>query len=437
MLPSADTQATPPPSKSHQDYIDLLCREIRTVGARFGPQGRAAQPLSTLYLGGGTPSLLHPTLLSRVVSSIRETFGLQEQAELTCEMDPATFTLHSAEAFREIGINRASVGVQSFDDKELAMCRRIHSAADIAPAVGALRSAGFDNISLDLISGLPEQSFDSWRNSLDAIIDLDPEHVSAYDLTLEEGTDFGKRFASGQSPLPNESTAAEMISVAADTLKRAGYEHYEISNYAKRTCRESYGSLPMKKQGMDRAASPFRSRHNMSYWRNEPFYAFGLGSTSVLDGYRFARPRGMSNYRRYVDGLAIGKTAFVGDSMEHEEQLQEQLKTFYPHVEPRTERERLEDFLINAFRLLVDGVQLDVLRAQFGPLAAERFASAVQRNSYFVEQGYLELEYSDPQRNLAVVRLTEQGALIENSILSTLMQDAVWQYPSHVLSVST
>lgn len=428
VLPQTAKTDFPSPLKSHEEYVNLLCREIRSVANRFGVNRRVASPLSTVYLGGGTPSLLHPTLLQRVVTAIRENFGLQTDAEVTCEMDPATFTLQSAEAFREIGVNRASVGAQSFNDEELASCGRIHRSADIEKAVQVLRSAGFNNLSLDLISGLPGQSLSSWHQSLDSLISLNPEHVSAYDLTLEEGTDFGKRYTAGVSPLPCESSAAQMMTVTSDVLRTAGYEHYEVSNYARRSGRRfqntGEGSAPQE------IISPFRSKHNMAYWRNEPFYGFGLGSTSVLDGFRFARPRKMSQYRRYVENLSAGVTELAEDEETKYMKWNDRMRLLYPHVEPLTERERLEDFLINSFRLLVDGVKVDELEAMFGATARKRFISAVENNRHLVDDGFLEVDEGEAnaRRDFRAVRLTEEGALVENAVLSTLMQAAVWRF---------
>eukprot|EP00177_Eucheuma_denticulatum_P005619 GFKZ01010227.1.p1 GENE.GFKZ01010227.1~~GFKZ01010227.1.p1 ORF type:complete len:523 (+),score=45.30 GFKZ01010227.1:35-1570(+) len=428
-LPIPETQKHPPPSEAHRDYVDLVCREIRAVARRWKSRLSSTDinPLSTLYLGGGTPSLLHPSLLQQVIDTISHTFGLRSDAEISCEMDPATFTFHTAEAYRELGVNRASVGAQSFDDDLLSTCRRVHRSSDINAAVATLRRTGFANISLDLISGLPGQTLLSWKDSLQAALQLYPEHISCYDLTLEPGTAFGDKYESGIGPLPPEDIAAEMMIIAADVLKGVGFEHYEVSNFAKLQGHQQSIANPNE---LVSHTSPFRSRHNMTYWRNEPFYAFGLGATSLLDGYRFARPRRLQDYQRYVDDVdSFLNSKAQADSL-NAQQLQKQTnERFYPAVKPLTPTESLEDYLINSFRLLVEGVDLEKVEEFFGASARQRLETAVDGNCYHVEQGNIHVTRSKHGR-LRSVRLTEQGALIENSILSSLLQEAVWKHQS-------
>lgn len=318
-------------------------------------------------------------------------------------MDPATFDFARASAYAHLGVNRASVGAQSFDDSLLSACRRIHNTADIYRAIHTLRKARIPNISLDLISGLPNQTSDAWRHSLRSAIDLHPDHIAAYDLTLEEGTPFAATFRPGLAPLPQEHTTAEMMQDAARILTHAGYEHYEISNFAR---------------VQSHAISPFRSRHNMAYWCNKPFYGFGLGATSLVDGFRFARPRRMRDYQRYVEDLERGLTQ-GGSSV---------WQSIYPHALPQTSRERQEDFFINSFRLLVEGVQIHLLESLFGTLARRRFEDAIRRCISFVDDGLLEILYNN-KGDMACIRLTEKGALVENSILSSLIQEALWKFP--------
>lgn len=387
--------------EAHARYVQLVESEMRER-RRLLKEQRVSQ-LSTVYLGGGTPSLISTQLLDRLLKSVDELFGIAQNAEITCEMDPATFDLQKAREFRHAGVNRVSVGVQSFDDELLKECGRIHNVNDAYTAFEQLHTAGFDNVSIDLISGLPGQTMQSWRRSLQSAVELNPAHISAYDLTLEPGTPFARRFRSGVSPLPSEDLTAQMIRVAGNVLQAAGYERYEISNYA----RVSDGET----------VSKYRSRHNLTYWRNNPFLAFGLGATSFVDGYRFARPRLMSQYRKYVESLA--EDVRSGDTMESA------LNVLYPNCKPCSQRDVLEDFMINGFRLLVDGVSIAEMQEKFGETAANRFSKAVHGSGY-LQGGLLELVH-DTQR----VRLTEAGALIENSVLSSLMQDSIWNYDAN------
>lgn len=406
----------PPPLPAHQVYIDLLCNEIRAVAQRFRfcPDVPSPIPLRTLYLGGGTPSLLHPNLLERVLQTVQEYIGIQNDAEITCEMDPVTFTDYSASRFRELGVNRASVGAQSFNDDLLTACRRVHRKKDIWAAMEILRDTGFSNISMDLISGLPGQTMAHWMTSLEEVVKLQPEHVSAYDLTLEKGTVFGEKYQEGTFPLPEEYVAADMMKKTAQVLGDNNFEHYEISNFAKRQHEAKY-------QGI----SQFRSRHNMCYWNNQPFYAFGLGATSLIDGFRFARPRRHTDYRAYVEQI----TSFT---YQNEQSCQEITKEnvhtkFYPGMKRQTDIEILEDHLINSFRLLVEGVNLRQVEELFGNTVRERITKAVERNHKYIDEGNLNATWNE-KRRLESISLTEKGALMENTILSTLMGQAVWQF---------
>jgi oxygen-independent coproporphyrinogen-3 oxidase len=176
-------------------------------------------------------------------------------------------------------VNRVSLGAQAFQDNLLQACGRTHCVRDIYEAVAILRQAGFANVSLDLISGLPHQTIDQWQQSLAQAIALEPQHVSAYDMVLEPSTVFGKRFAVGEQPLPHDEITAHMYRLASETLQAAGYQHYEISNYAK---------------------SGFACRHNLVYWRNGAYYGFGMGATSYMQGQRFSRPRTQVAYGQWL-----------------------------------------------------------------------------------------------------------------------------------------
>ena len=394
---------------AHKSYIDVLTREI----AAFFAKRAAPPPLRTLYLGGGTPSLLHPSLLETLLDSLRALVPFHNDIEFTAEMDPATFDLTKAQRFASLGVNRASIGAQSFDDTLLAMCRRIHNSRQIHSALHTVRHAGIPKVSLDLISGLPTQTRASWRRSLHQALSLQPDHISTYDLTLEPGTPFHARYTEGITPLPDENDASAMMSDAAEILSKRGYEHYEISNFAKRSTQTTTN----------------RSQHNMAYWNNRPFYAFGLGATSLVDGFRFARPRTLRDYTRYVQDL---ETNVCESSNNHPQRLHAAL---YPHMTPQTDREILEDFLINSFRMLVDGVSMRKLEAHFGSVVRQRLQSAILTHAYLQDEGLVDVVVSTDGR-VELIRLTEKGACVENSILSCLMQDAIWCFPEEDRVVS-
>jgi putative oxygen-independent coproporphyrinogen III oxidase len=200
------------------------------------------------------------------------------------EIDPGTFDLAQIQGYLQAGVNRVSIGVQAFQDNLLTVCGRSHSVADIYAAVELLHQGGVQNWSLDLISGLPQQTLADWEDSLKCAIDLKPNHISCYDLIVEAQTPFAKQYQPGDKPLPSDENTAQMYRIAQQTLTAAGYEHYEISNYAK---------------------PDYQCRHNLTYWHNLPYYAFGMGAASNLEDRRFTRPRKTQEYYQWVaDGCA-------------------------------------------------------------------------------------------------------------------------------------
>jgi putative oxygen-independent coproporphyrinogen III oxidase len=255
-----------------QLYLDRLAVEIAT-------QLNYRQPLTTIFFGGGTPSLLTVAQLGQILDSLAAKFGIANDAEISMEIDPGTFDLTQLQGYLQAGINRVSIGVQAFQDQLLHLCGRSHTVSDIYQTVELLHQGGISNWSLDLISGLPQQTIAQWVASLESAIALDPTHISCYDLIVEAQTPFAKQYQPGDKPLPSDETTAQMYRTAQQTLSSAGYEHYEISNYAK---------------------SGSQCRHNLTYWQNQSYYAFGMGAASNLEDYRFTRPRKTQEYYQWV-----------------------------------------------------------------------------------------------------------------------------------------
>ena len=283
-------------------YVDALRAEIR-MEAACHPSPR----ISTIYFGGGTPTALSPTQLQSILDEIRRNFPVDRDAEITTEANPGT-AANSPELFHKLlqsGFNRLSLGVQSLHDNELEKLGRIHTAEDAVSAFYYAREAGFGNISLDLMYGIPDQTFSSWRDTLGRIIDLGPEHVSLYSLTVEEGTPFWDMCRAGSLQLPGDDIEADMYEEAIRTLTGAGFVHYEISNFARpgREC-----------------------RHNITYWQNDPYFGFGVGATGYLEGIRAANSRDIEGYivnieaginvKEYEERLTgrgkMGETMFLG-----------------------------------------------------------------------------------------------------------------------------
>ncbi len=257
-------------------YVETLLEEIGSTPV----YGKA--PLKTVYFGGGTPSLLSVTQLESILAAIAHRFGIASEAEITLEMDPATFDLGHVQGYQAAGVNRVSLGVQAFKDELLAAAGRFHRRQDVFDAIALLQQTGIDNFSLDLISGLPHQTTKDWEDALIEAIALNPKHISIYDLIVEPQTAFSRYFTPGQTPLPSDDDTAKMYNVAQAILSANGYEHYEICNYAK---------------------PGYASWHNLTYWRCEQNYGFGMGATSYLNHQRIDRPRTQKNYRAWVEAF--------------------------------------------------------------------------------------------------------------------------------------
>ncbi len=347
-------------------YVEVLCEEIAATPG-------SDQPLTTVFFGGGTPSLLSVAQLEQILQVLERQFGLQARAEISLEIDPGTFTLAQLQGYRAAGVNRVSLGAQVFQPELLAACGRSHTVTDIYAAVETIRQAQLSNFSLDLISGLPQQTLEQWQTSLEAAVTLAPTHLSVYDLTIEPGTAFGRYYQPGTHPLPTEDITAQMYRLASQVLQASGYEHYEISNYARSGC---------------------QCRHNRVYWQNQPYYGFGLGATSYVQGQRVTRPRKRQDYFPWVEALVTSEGI---DS---------------PKSTPT-------DILLETLMLglrLAEGLSLVALEQQFGEQVLQRTLDCLAPYS---QQGWVELlESQSPERR---IRLSDpEGFLFSNVILVAL-----------------
>lgn len=257
------------------EYVAVLQEEINTTPS-------LGQPLTTVFFGGGTPSLLSVEQLDRILTVLDRRFGIANDAEISIEMDPGTFESQQLAGYRAAGINRVSLGVQAFQDELLAATGRSHNSADILTAVESIRQVGITNFSLDLISGLPHQTLAQWQHSLEAAVAIAPVHISSYDLIVEPKTPFARYYQPGVAPLPSDDLTAEMYRLASQILSDAGYQHYEVSNYA---------------------LAGYECLHNQVYWENRPYYGFGMGAASYVGGKRFTRPRKTREYYAWVERL--------------------------------------------------------------------------------------------------------------------------------------
>jgi oxygen-independent coproporphyrinogen-3 oxidase len=320
-------------------YAEAVCREIRERSGFYGaagvvlPESLEGATVDTVYFGGGTPSLLDPSHLQKILDAIRE-FFVTEFTEVTLEADPETVEVGKAAVWFHAGINRVSFGLQSFVDKELIAAGRMHRRADIYGAVPILREAVISNISFDLIAGLPYQTKESWRQSLEELAALGPEHVSVYLLEIDEGSRLGSELLRGggrysAGAVPSEDEMAEFYETAQEFLRAAGYHHYEISNWGK---------------------PGFESKHNLKYWRREPYFGFGAGAHSFSGTDRWANAHDAAEY---VEAIQAGRLP-----VEQHEKL--------------TAEGALEEELFLGLRRL-DGIDLSQIEREYGVAVGGRF----------------------------------------------------------------
>ena len=260
-----DFLSGPSGPKEQADYVQALLREIQAVEEGEG------RSVSSIFIGGGTPSVLDERLLGDILKEIRNRFKMEEDAEITIEVNPGTANIGKLQAYREMGINRLSIGLQSPQDRELKILGRIHNYEQFLETYQEARAVGFDNINIDLMSAIPDQTYEGWVKNLRTVAELEPEHISAYSLIVEEGTPFAAR----KLNLPDEDTEYNMYEVTTQILKEYGLEQYEISNYARkgREC-----------------------RHNVGYWTRQDYLGFGLGASSLYGKERFANTADMKKY---------------------------------------------------------------------------------------------------------------------------------------------
>ena len=352
------------PQKNEIDeYPALLLRELQLYPHDI-------PPLASIYFGGGTPSLLKPKQLAILLAGIDALATIQADAEITLEVNPGTVDKKSLKEFRDAGINRISLGIQSFDDRFLDRLGRIHSVQQSRQAFRDIRELGFNNVSIDLIHSLPGQNLDQWRAELQHAITLNPEHISIYGLTVEEGTPFAHIYPPNSPELVDEDISADMFELADELLTAAGFDHYEIANYAR---------------------PGFRSRHNSGYWKRDGYRGLGVAAHSFMrDGYgvRFCNPDSLTHYQQTV--------------------LSGQLERIDEHR--LTESDAMAEYLFLGLRLS-EGVNLSAFEGEFGKSLESVYGSVP---SDLVTLGLL-------QQKGSVLSLTERGMLLSNQVFSRFL----------------
>ena len=323
-----DFLSAPADTQERTLYIDALTEEIRARKNDFN-----AYRVSTIFLGGGTPSILEGDDSARIFRALQENFDISDDAEITMEVNPGTVTEEKAWSWRKSGVNRLSIGLQSTDDRELKMLGRIHTYREFLDTWKIVREAGFENVNVDLISAIPGQNLRSWSETLRKAADLGPEHISAYSLIIEEGTPFYERYGdeSGEDenkgnhlpPLPDEDTEREMYKATEKILAEYGYHRYEISNYSK---------------------TGYECRHNLGYWERKEYLGLGLGASSLISECRFHNTADMERYLRFYENAGTG----ICEDIEH-----------------LSVEDQMEEFMFLGLRKTV-GISVDDFRKAFG-----------------------------------------------------------------------
>jgi oxygen-independent coproporphyrinogen III oxidase len=383
-------------------YVEALCAEIRFI-ARSAPE---RIPVQTIFFGGGTPSLLNPIQFERILQTVRASFnlipsgtsetlvtsatsGTSGSSEVSLEANPGSVTLESLLGLHQAGFNRISFGVQSFHPDELRLLERIHDPYDVFEAVRWARKASFQNLNLDLIYGLPAQTLARWQASLRRAVELAPEHLSLYALTIENGTPFGRWAARGLLPLPDPDLAADMYEAASDYLAGQGYEQYEISNWSK---------------------PGFQCQHNLQYWRNLPYLGFGAGAHGCANGLRISNAVRINTYldRLFPNTLSL-------DSLNSTNSLSSYQFPRSPATISQTKLTHfveMQETMMLGLRLTKEGVSEQAFHVRFGQDMRDVFRNEIDK---LIDLDLIEWsQTADVSKISRVIRLTKRGRLLGN-----------------------
>lgn len=350
-----------------EEYIQALKKEIESY-RKFAED----YEVSTVFFGGGTPSLLSSEQMEMIMGAIKHIFLLQENAEITMEANPGTVTEERLKAYKKAEINRLSFGLQSAKNEELTILGRIHTFEEFLESYEIARKAGFSNINVDLISAIPKQTLESWEETLTTIIELEPEHISAYSLIVEEGTPFAELYGEDgkwEEMLPDEEEERNMYRKTEEMLQRAGYHRYEISNYAKRD---------------------YECRHNLGYWDRTEYLGLGLGASSFLNQTRFHNTEDMERYLK--------------NAKEHE--------NIHEEIEHLKVQEQMEEFIFLGLRKMKGIAETEFAEA-FGTDIWECYGKNIRR---VIQNGLLEQENG-------YLRLTKKGIDVSNYVFAEILSE--------------
>lgn len=360
-------------------YVNALCREMRLVAASLPYR----LPVHTLFFGGGTPSLLSVEQVATILETAATVFDVSPRAEITLEANPGTVTREALRGLRRLGVNRLSFGVQSAHPEELAILTRLHDYADVIRSVQWAREAGFDNLNLDLMFGLPGQTLERWQRTLELVLGLHPEHLSLYCLTIEKGTPFFRWSARGLLEIPDDDLAADMYELAMDRLGEAGFIQYEISNWARPSGEGTWYSC----------------RHNLQYWRGLPYLGMGAGAHGYAGGFRTANVKPVPHY---IQRCQHGESQPFPRSPANDE------------FHPVSVQDEMAEVMMMGLRLTEEGISEEVFQHRFGKNLREVYRNILPA---LEQQGLIEWA----GQNHDHLRLTRRGRLLGNRVFSAFL----------------
>ena len=360
-------------------YVSALVREIIKWGEFYGKKGKDYQ-IGTIYFGGGTPSVLEVYHIEKILSAVKEHYTIKPDIEITIECNPKTADYDKFASYLKIGINRLSMGLQSAHNSELKQIGRIHTWEDFLQTYHAAENAGFLNISLDIMSALPDQTYESYHETLEKAVSLNPKHVSSYSLIIEEGTPFFDMYSRNLLHLPDEDTERKLYYHTNEFLKEQGYHRYEISNYAK---------------------DGYESKHNSSYWKRENYLGFGLGASSLIDNIRF---QNISDFTQYIERYFKNNDNYSNNI--------EEILPYYKEVEILSKKQQMEEFMFLGLRM-TEGIS----KAGFKRLYDKNFDEVYgEVNDRLIKMGLICCKGDK-------VCLTDRGIDVSNQVLAEFLLD--------------
>lgn len=386
-----DFLSAPATVQERESYVEALLREIEQM-APFCKE----YEVNTVFFGGGTPSLLSGIQLEKIMQTLKTHYAVSKEAEISMECNPATASFKTLKAYRKSGVNRLSIGLQSAQDEELRALGRIHDYEQFLRTYEEAKKAGFTNINIDLMAALPGQTLASYEDTLQKIIALNPTHISAYSLIVEEGTPFyekyGKEGAPKKGELPDEDTEREMYYRTKKRLQAAGYERYEISNYAKKG---------------------YECRHNLTYWTGKDYVGFGIGAASFFKGYRYKNTSVRKIYEQFLQ-QAPGElqAQSLQEKSKDAASFMPQVFSWHEEIQQISEKESMEEFMFLGLRLK-KGVSKQAFRNKYGKSMEEVYPGVLEK---LKKEGLLEQTEDG-------ICLSERGTDLANYVMAEFLLD--------------